>query len=735
WHGVTQNGSGSSSVTSPALVLVETPNESVCGGTVVSTKMTRPEDLVSLHLHPYRTICRNCIVTLTSSTPHPPFPNLLVPQTNIRCFSFFSSGSYLLLLISADVTSAGPTPLSSTTGLSRPLLDVPLGLEEHEGAPAGLAESSRESSGFYSEDSEENKVHRTVRQWGGQGEVNTSLDADSLIVPADGAVAVEVEGHQVFWTCDNRLFILVLTTVPPHTDSLGVSTKTKAGLVTEDDPLPKWASRGLSKPRVDNVTRKCNPPGGRDAVQKRNDSGTQSGTGLMGYNPSRPRLSSLSLRKEPKETNSSAFFAPVAETLDPERWESDSETSGFPLHPSSSSSSASSSSSSLSTTAAVPLTHATVTEFKQNGPPPEATAAHDNPFVPEDEERQNLLTQAPTVPEVGPFPSQTPLQPDDTRRDDSEEQEEEDEEDDGEEELVAFPTEVDGEEEDDWTHLTAGPSDMPAVAFTQMTWQDMEVTKPGDDEETELRHGGTEYLSEADLHDSQEAVQVICVDWSDLAGKGYVILNMSDNYDCEDFRMESGDRLLEMLESAFSRKMNSPQGSWLISLSKPSRQERQLLMTLASEQGVIATKDVLSMLGEMRRGLYEIGIQNFSSVSTCHSRPSQTRSDYGKLFVVLVIIGSVCVIIIASGLIYICWQRRLPKMKNMSRGEELHFVENGCHDNPTLDVTSDGQSEMQEKKHSANGVPVGGGGGSGWQVLVNKPGKEEEDNQEEDTHL
>ncbi|KAI4876002.1 hypothetical protein NFI96_003517 [Prochilodus magdalenae] len=38
-HGGTQNGSGSSSVTSPALVLVETPNESVCGGTVVSTKM------------------------------------------------------------------------------------------------------------------------------------------------------------------------------------------------------------------------------------------------------------------------------------------------------------------------------------------------------------------------------------------------------------------------------------------------------------------------------------------------------------------------------------------------------------------------------------------------------------------------------------------------------------------------------------------------------------------------
>ncbi|KAI4899683.1 hypothetical protein NFI96_006230 [Prochilodus magdalenae] len=57
-------------------------------------------------------------------------------------------------------------------------------------------------------------------------------------VPADGAVGVEVEVHQVFWTCDNKPSISVLTTVPPHMDSLGVSTKTKAGLVTEDDPLP-----------------------------------------------------------------------------------------------------------------------------------------------------------------------------------------------------------------------------------------------------------------------------------------------------------------------------------------------------------------------------------------------------------------------------------------------------------------------------------------------------------------
>ncbi|KAI4871583.1 hypothetical protein NFI96_033666 [Prochilodus magdalenae] len=61
-------------------------------------------------------------------------------------------------------------------------------------------------------------------------------------VPADGAVGVEVEGHQAFWTCDYTPFILVLTTVPPHTDSLGVSTKTKAGLSCVVQPSANGAA-------------------------------------------------------------------------------------------------------------------------------------------------------------------------------------------------------------------------------------------------------------------------------------------------------------------------------------------------------------------------------------------------------------------------------------------------------------------------------------------------------------
>ncbi|NXW01147.1 PDXL2 protein, partial [Fregetta grallaria] len=231
-----------------------------------------------------------------------------------------------------------------------------------------------------------------------------------------------------------------------------------------------------------------------------------------------------------------------------------------------------------------------------------------------------------------------------------------------------------------------------------------------------------------------DSAQVICKDWSNLAGKNYIILNMSDNIDCEEFRLERGPQLLALVEDAFSRLADGPQDRWLISLSKPNENDKHLLMTLAGEQGVIPTKDVLMALGDVKRSLAEIGIQNYSTTTSCQSHPNQTRSDYGKLFVVLVIIGSICAIIIVLGLIYNCWQRRLPKMKNMSHGEELRFVENGCHDNPTLDVASDSQSEMQEKKPSVNGGNTINGPDS-WDVLINKQASEDVDVFEEDTHL
>ncbi|XP_059800830.1 podocalyxin-like protein 2 [Hypanus sabinus] len=232
---------------------------------------------------------------------------------------------------------------------------------------------------------------------------------------------------------------------------------------------------------------------------------------------------------------------------------------------------------------------------------------------------------------------------------------------------------------------------------------------------------------------SQKMTQVVCRDWNKLAGKSYVILNMTENSECEVFRSHNGLELLKIVAESFSRKLSTPTSSWLLSLSKPSEHDKHLLMMLASDRGTIPAKEVITMLGDVKDHLREIGIQNISSAMGCQGRPNQPRGDYGKLFIVLVIIGSICAVIIVSGFVYICWQRRLPKLTHMSHGEELHFVENGCHDNPTLDITIDSTVEMQEKKPSVNGDAIERSGG--WNALVNKRSKDEGDSFEEDTHL
>ncbi|NXR29278.1 PDXL2 protein, partial [Cinclus mexicanus] len=279
------------------------------------------------------------------------------------------------------------------------------------------------------------------------------------------------------------------------------------------------------------------------------------------------------------------------------------------------------------------------------------------------------------------------------------------------------------------------PWDRADEPMLDPVWNDTEsATEAGTAERSSSPQAGDARMAMLPTELPWDSAQVICKDWSNLAGKNYIILNMSDNIDCEEFRLERGPQLLALVEDAFSRQAEGLQDRWLISLSKPNENDKHLLMTLAGEQGVIPTKDVLMALGDVKRSLAEIGIQNYSTTTSCQSHPNQTRSDYGKLFVVLVIIGSICAIIIVLGLIYNCWQRRLPKMKNMSHGEELRFVENGCHDNPTLDVASDSQSEMQEKKPSVNGGNTINGPDS-WDVLINKQASEDVDVFEEDTHL
>ncbi|XP_053171589.1 podocalyxin-like protein 2 [Scomber japonicus] len=472
---------------------------------------------------------------------------------------------------------------------------------------------------------------------------------------------------------------------------------------------------------------------------------------LIGYSPSfHPSSSKQPSISSPAKEHDSGLqehrASPVLEggPVETERWEAegdeDGHSSGYALlHPSITITSTTSAAASTSTEATATPETDTGTDFGLLGSYTKGETEEEERKEEEEEEETGLphigiFTQNPTVPEVGMAPSRQPLQP-------SVEEEEELQQ--GEHELKGEDEEEEkwGETDEEETRirqiipLTTDPS--PSVGFTDSSWDWMERT-------THLKNRGSEvkgnvkevFLPDRDF--DEQALQVVCVDWSELTGRGYVILNMTQNLNCEEFRVDRGVRLLKIMERVFARRMNSPEGSWVLYLSKPTHQQHQLLMNVASEHGVIATKDVIGMLGEIRKCLPEVGIHNFSAASNCQSRPSQTRSDYGKLFVVLVIIGSICMVIITSGFIYICWQRRLPATKTTFRAEELHFVENGCHDNPMLDVTNDGQPEMQEKKPSTNGLSgvIEGGGekSTRWQVFVNQ-GATEEEEEEQDTHL
>lgn len=92
-----------------------------------------------------------------------------------------------MLITFSKVLNGSPTPLSSSSASSQPILDVSVGLEHdvlrdaENPAMPGLVESSQESSGFFSEDSEENKGPLALRKLDVQAEFNSSLDADSLI--------------------------------------------------------------------------------------------------------------------------------------------------------------------------------------------------------------------------------------------------------------------------------------------------------------------------------------------------------------------------------------------------------------------------------------------------------------------------------------------------------------------------------------------------------------------------
>ncbi|KAK1335131.1 hypothetical protein QTO34_004711 [Cnephaeus nilssonii] len=108
--------------------------------------------------------------------------------------------------------------------------------------------------------------------------------------------------------------------------------------------------------------------------------------------------------------------------------------------------------------------------------------------------------------------------------------------------------------------------------------------------------------------------------------------------------------------------------------------------------------------------------------------PEETEDRFSMPLIITIVCMASFLLLVAA--LYGCCHQRLSQRKDQQRlTEELQTVENGYHDNPTLEVMET-SSEMQEKKV----VNLNGELGDSWIVPLDNLIKDDLD-EEEDTHL
>ncbi|NXT54638.1 PODXL protein, partial [Pluvianellus socialis] len=123
--------------------------------------------------------------------------------------------------------------------------------------------------------------------------------------------------------------------------------------------------------------------------------------------------------------------------------------------------------------------------------------------------------------------------------------------------------------------------------------------------------------------------------------------------------------------------------------------------------------------------LRQLGITNITYDKM--EREMIINDEFSTPLIITIITLAGSLLLIAA--IYGCCHQRFSQKKDQQRlTEELQTMENGYHDNPTLEVMET-SSEMQEKKVNLNGEL-----GDSWIVPLDTLMKEDLE-EEEDTHL
>ncbi|CAM5083689.1 unnamed protein product [Natator depressus] len=221
--------------------------------------------------------------------------------------------------------------------------------------------------------------------------------------------------------------------------------------------------------------------------------------------------------------------------------------------------------------------------------------------------------------------------------------------------------------------------------------------------------------------DSLSKSQFICEN-QNLSSDSAIILTLNQPVRCG---IPVDPSLHNMLCKAVKATFNRSRDICTVRLNTAGNAPNRIAVLGVSVQTNAAPKELFDLLETKKGEFQQLGISNVTYAS---KRLKEETEDRFSMPLIITIVCMACSLLLIAA-IYGCCHQRVARRKDQQRlTEELQTMENGYHDNPTLEVMET-SSEMQEKKVNLNGEL-----GDSWIVPMDNLTKEELEG-EEDTHL
>nr|XP_015303537.2 podocalyxin isoform X2 [Macaca fascicularis] len=217
-------------------------------------------------------------------------------------------------------------------------------------------------------------------------------------------------------------------------------------------------------------------------------------------------------------------------------------------------------------------------------------------------------------------------------------------------------------------------------------------------------------------------------DWTkceapEMQSEKLLILNLTGNTLCAGGPPD--EKLVTLMCQAVKATFNRTQDECSIRLARIQGSQAVAVKEITIHTKFPA-KDVYERLKDKWDELKDAGV---SHMQLGDQGPPEEAEDRFSMPLIITIVCMASFLLLVAAL-YGCCHQRLSQRKDQQRlTEELQTVENGYHDNPTLEVMET-SSEMQEKKV----VSLNGELGDSWIVPLDNLTKDDLD-EEEDTHL